>query len=67
MNQIIGGYFQYAEIQSSRNFQKSISELSSPELKSLVEIFPFNLCVDFMKIDIAEMCLIDMPVKVCND
>jgi hypothetical protein len=66
LNQIIKGYFEFAEIQSSRNFQKTISELNSSELKSLGEIFPFNLCVDFSKIEISGMNLIDLPVKVCN-
>lgn len=66
MNQIIGGYFEYAEIQSSRNFHKSISELSSPELKSLWEIFSLNFCVDFIKMEKSNLNLVDMPVKVCK-
>jgi len=55
MNQIIRGYFEYAELQSFRSFQKKISELNNNELKSLGEIFPINLCVDFSKIDISGM------------
>jgi len=67
MNQIIKGYFEYAEAQSEKYFHKSISELSSSKLKSLGEIFPFNLCVDFIKMKKPNLNLVDMPVVVCED
>jgi hypothetical protein len=51
MNHIIGGYLECAELQSKKYFNKSIGELNGSELKTLQEMFPFNLCVDFYKID----------------
>lgn len=67
MCQIIKGYFEYAELKSKRSFHKTIYELNALELKTFWKMFPFNFCVDFMKMEKPNLNLVDMPVKVCKE